>query len=76
MRRILLIIMVAGLCYAGWRWVRPMLIKMVCENKYEEVLTSAGPLSGATGKTEAMRADAEEAYQSCLHDWGLEEGSP
>lgn len=76
LRRILLIIIGIGLCYLGWQRLRPFVIKMVCESNYNEALTTASQMPGTAVKAEAIRNEADAAYQTCLHDWGLETNSP
>lgn len=73
MRRILLIIVIIGLGYYGWLWLRPVVIKFVCQNIYNGTLTSASQLKDTAGKVNTMCSEAEEAYQSCLQEWGIEE---
>ena len=72
-RRLLWVIVIAGLCYLGWQRLRPMVIKMVCQNEYNKAMTSAGQRRGTAGKVDAMRSEADDVYQSCLEEWGVEE---
>lgn len=73
MRRIIQILIVAGLCYLGWHWLRAPFIRFVCQDDYRKTMTSAGQEEETAWKVDAMRGKAEAAYQSCLEEWGLVE---
>lgn len=76
MRRVLSIVVLIGVCYYGWQWARPEVVKFVCQNVYNESLTTASQFQDTATKTEAMRNKAQAAYKSCLEEWGVEEGDP
>ena len=73
LRRILWILVIAGLCYLGWQRLRPMVIEFVCDNERNKARTTASQRRATAGKVDAILSKADEAYQSCLDEWGLEE---